>query len=89
MLYPQEDFRKLNQGDVSKIAGLLNERPRKTLDFRTPYEVFSKLRQELPSAFAGFSGQRPGVVSGEFSFSVIPHIGTFSCDGRPQTTGLF
>jgi hypothetical protein len=50
MLYPQEDFRKLNQGDVLKIAGLLNERPRKTLDFRTPYEVFSKLRQELPSA---------------------------------------
>jgi IS30 family transposase len=44
MLYPQEDFRELNQRDVSKIARLLNERPRKTLDFRTPYEVFSKLR---------------------------------------------
>jgi IS30 family transposase len=44
MLYPEDDFRQLTQRDVSKIARLLNERPRKTLDFRTPYEVFSDLR---------------------------------------------
>jgi IS30 family transposase len=43
-LYPAEDFRELTQRDVSKIARLLNERPRKTLGFRTPYEVFSELR---------------------------------------------
>jgi IS30 family transposase len=51
MLYPVDDFRKLSQRAISKIARLLNERPRRTLDFRTPYEVFSELRQELPSAY--------------------------------------
>jgi IS30 family transposase len=44
MLYPVDDFRELTQRDVSKIAKLLNDRPQKTLDFRTPYEVFSELR---------------------------------------------
>jgi IS30 family transposase len=38
-----DNFRELTRRDVSKIARLLNERPRKTLDFRTPYEVFSDL----------------------------------------------
>jgi IS30 family transposase len=44
MLYPVRDFRELAQRGVSKIAKLPNERPRKTLDFRTPLEVFSELR---------------------------------------------
>jgi IS30 family transposase len=44
MLYPVNDFRQLTQREVSKIVRLLNERPKKTLDFRTPYEVFSELR---------------------------------------------
>ncbi|MDR3114599.1 MAG: hypothetical protein LBU25_03660, partial [Treponema sp.] len=44
MLYPVEDFRELTRRDVSRIAGLLNERPRKTLDFRRPYEAFPELR---------------------------------------------
>jgi hypothetical protein len=44
MLYPVNDFRQLIQREASKIARLLNERPRKTLDFRTPYEAFSELR---------------------------------------------
>jgi IS30 family transposase len=44
LLDPVEDFRELTQRDVSKIAGLLNDRPRKPLGFKTPYEVFSGLR---------------------------------------------
>ncbi|MDR3115345.1 MAG: IS30 family transposase [Treponema sp.] len=44
MLYPVDDFRELAQRDVTRIARLFNERLRKTLDFRTPYEVFSELR---------------------------------------------
>jgi IS30 family transposase len=44
MLYPKDDFKKLTQRDVSKIARRLNGRPRKTLGYRTPYEVFMKLR---------------------------------------------
>jgi IS30 family transposase len=43
-LYPVNDFRQLTQREVSKIARLLNGRPRKTFDFRTPYEIFSELR---------------------------------------------
>jgi hypothetical protein len=50
MLYPVDDFRELSPRDVSRIARLLNERPRKSLDYRTPYEVFSELREELPGA---------------------------------------
>jgi IS30 family transposase len=37
------DFRLLSQKDVSKIAMLLNERPRKTLDFKSPMEIFLNL----------------------------------------------
>jgi IS30 family transposase len=34
MRYPVDDFRELTQWDVSRIARLLNDRPRKTRDFR-------------------------------------------------------
>jgi IS30 family transposase len=44
MLYPIDDFRELTQRDVSIIAKKLNERPRKTHDFKTPQQVFSQLR---------------------------------------------
>jgi len=44
MLYPVEDFRELTQYEVSKIAKLLNERPRQTLGFKTPKQVFAELR---------------------------------------------
>jgi IS30 family transposase len=43
MLYPITDFNELTEGDVSNITRLLNERPRKTLDFQTPKEAFSNL----------------------------------------------
>jgi IS30 family transposase len=44
MLYPIDDFRELTRRDVSIIAEKLNERPRQTLDFKTPKQVFSQLR---------------------------------------------
>ena len=44
MLYGIEDFRTLNQYQVGRIARLLNERPRKTLGFKTPKEAIANLR---------------------------------------------
>ena len=44
MLDGVTDFRELNQRRVSQIAKDLNDRPRKTLDFRTPKEVLFNLR---------------------------------------------
>jgi IS30 family transposase len=44
MLYPVDDFREMSRRDASRIARLLNERPRKALDYKTPQEVFSQLR---------------------------------------------
>ncbi len=44
MLDEVDDFRKLSQYDVSRVARLLNERPRKTLDFITPKEAIANLR---------------------------------------------
>jgi IS30 family transposase len=43
MLDGISNFRQLTQRDVSKIARLLNERPRKTLDFKSPKEIFLNL----------------------------------------------
>jgi len=44
MLYEVDDFRTLTQYDVSRIARLLNERPRKTLDWRSPKQAIECLR---------------------------------------------
>jgi IS30 family transposase len=44
MLKGVSDFRLLTQNDVSKITRLLNERPRKTLGFKSPMEIFLNLR---------------------------------------------
>ena len=44
MLYEVDDFRTLNQYTVGRIARLLNERPRKTLGFKTPKEALVNLR---------------------------------------------
>jgi transposase, IS30 family len=38
------DFATITQADVAWVAGRLNERPRKTLGYRTPNEVFYKRR---------------------------------------------
>ncbi len=40
----ENDFRKFDQRYFTRIAHLLNERPRKTLDFKTPKEVIENLR---------------------------------------------
>jgi transposase, IS30 family len=44
MLNDVDDFRCLNQYTVGRVARLLNERPRKTLGFKTPKEALANLR---------------------------------------------
>jgi IS30 family transposase len=44
MLYPEDDFRELTRRDVSRMAASLNDRPRKTLEWKTPKEVLFGLR---------------------------------------------
>ena len=34
------DFKKFNQKELDAAVELLNHRPRKSLGYRTPYEVF-------------------------------------------------
>ena len=43
MLDGETDFRNLSQLQISRIARLLNERPRKTLGMKTPKEKFKEL----------------------------------------------
>jgi len=37
------DFTKVSRKEIKKVQDLLNERPRKALDFRTPFEAMSEL----------------------------------------------
>jgi len=37
------DFHKITRSQIKKVQDLLNGRPRKILDFQTPYEVFSTI----------------------------------------------
>lgn len=37
------DFNKVSRKEIKKVQHLLNGRPRKTLNWQTPYEVFNKL----------------------------------------------
>lgn len=37
------DFNKVSRREIKKVQHLLNGRPRKTLNWQTPYEVFNKL----------------------------------------------
>jgi transposase, IS30 family len=46
MLEGETDFRNLTQRDVSRIAKLLNERPRQTLGMQTPKDKFKALCAE-------------------------------------------
>jgi transposase, IS30 family len=41
------DFTKITSAELQDVAALLNNRPRKTLGYRTPNEVFFKQRVEL------------------------------------------
>jgi len=39
----QTDFSKFTRKEIKYVQKLLNERPRKTLDFKTPKEKFKEL----------------------------------------------
>jgi len=41
------NFHELEQGEINRIEKLLNNRPRKCLNYRTPYEVFREARGAL------------------------------------------
>ena len=41
------NFDELEQGEINRIEKLLNHRPRKCLNYRTPYEVFREARGAL------------------------------------------
>lgn len=43
MLEGETDFRNVSQRDISRIARLLNERPRQTLGMKTPKDKFNEL----------------------------------------------
>jgi IS30 family transposase len=43
----QLDLRNIFQVELLRIADRLNPRPRKTLDFKTPYELFCKEHSNL------------------------------------------
>ena len=40
------DFNSLTEKDVQNVENILNNRPRKILNFKTPNEVFQKLMQD-------------------------------------------
>lgn len=44
------NFDELNPGEINRIEKLLNNRPRKCLDFKTPYEVYHEERLALDAA---------------------------------------
>jgi len=46
MLAGETDFRNLSQRDISRVARLLNERPRQTLGIKTPKDKFKSLCAE-------------------------------------------
>ncbi len=41
------NFRKLTQNDVEEVVKKLNNMPRKSLGYKTPYEIFYNLPVEL------------------------------------------
>ena len=47
------DFRFVSQADILAFQKQLNNRPRKVLGFRTPYEVFSKILESTPESHSG------------------------------------
>lgn len=42
------DFSGIDSAGINRIEKLLNNRPRKCLNYRTPYEVFREVRGALP-----------------------------------------
>ena len=52
------DFSKVSLKNIKRVQDMLNDRPRKTLGFLTPHEVFGKLlHQQLESTHIPFSSK--------------------------------
>ena len=63
--YPKGfDFRTVTEADIASVEALLNHRPRKCLDWKTPFEVFWEKVLHLIDNLPWFGEAKPGGFRG-------------------------